>query len=115
MKPTILTPEYLAILYTAFKQMPPFHEYTLPPASKIKFIVTKSKARYGRFDPDVLGIEISSASCGHFTTIQAVLLHEMVHLTLFLTKDPGWARHGTSFWKLKHKYAAFYNLDPKAI
>ena len=115
MKPTVLTPEYLAILYTAFKQMPPFHEYTLPPASKIKFIVTKSKARYGRFDPESMAIEISSVSCGHFTTIISVLLHEMTHLTLYVTKDPGWARHGKSFWAIKHKYAAFYNLDPKAI
>ena len=115
MKPTVLTPEYLAILYTAYKQLHPFDEYSLPPATKLKFIITKSKARYGRFDPESMAIEISSVSCGHFTTIISVLLHEMTHLTLYVTKDPGWARHGKSFWAIKHKYAAFYNLDPKAI
>ena len=55
--PTALTPEYLAILYTAYKQLPPFDTLLLPPASKIKFVITKSKARYGRFDPDNMAIE----------------------------------------------------------
>jgi hypothetical protein len=116
MKPTsILTPEYLATLYTAFKQIYPFNEYPLPPASKVKFVITKTRARYGRFDSINMAIEISSSSCGHFNTVLAVLLHEMVHLSLFIIKDDGWNRHGTSFHKLKAKYAHMYNLDPKAI
>jgi hypothetical protein len=115
MRQSVLTPEYLAILYTAYKQLPPFDKLLLPPASEIKFLVVKSNKRYGRFDEGNMAIEISSASCSHFTTILAVLLHEMTHLTLFASKDPGWYRHGKSFLAIKHKYAAFYNLDPKAI
>lgn len=115
MKAHILNTKYLATLYTAFKQIPPFDKYPLPPASKIKFIVTKTTKRYGRFDADNMAIEISEKSCSHFTIIQMVLLHEMVHLTLYVIKDPGWARHGVAFWKLKNQYSQMYNLDPRAV
>ena len=111
----ILTSTYLATLYTAFKQIPPFTQFKLPPASKVKFVITKSKARYGRFDSDAMAIEVSAYSCGHFNTIISVLLHEMTHMALFIVKDPGWARHGTAFWKIKHQYSNMYNLDHRAI
>ena len=115
MTPHILIPQNLAILYTAYKQIYPFNEYPLPPASKIKFVITKTNARYGRFDSTNMAIEISSKSCGHYNTVLAVLLHEMVHLALYVTKTDGWNRHGSAFLKLKHQYAHMYSLDPKAI
>ena len=112
---TVLKPQYLAILYTAFAKLPPFDKFKLPPASKLKFRVIKSIDIYGCFDEVDMAIEISSEVCGHFYTIQSTLLHEMAHLALFVSKDPAWDKHGRSFKALSNTYCELYNLDPKAI
>ena len=112
---TTLTSKNLGILYTMACKLPPFDRITMPPASRIKFKVIKDPGIYGCFDEIEMEIQISSEACGHFTTIFATLLHEMVHLALYIKKDPKFHLHETSFLKLKAVYSEVYSLDPKAI
>jgi hypothetical protein len=87
----------------------------MPRASSVKFIVIKDPGIYGCFDEVEMEIQISSEACGHFTTIFATLLHEMVHLALYVKKDPKFHLHERSFLRLKEVYSEVYSLDPKAI
>ena len=66
--------------------------------------------------PEVdMAIEISSGSCGHFITIFQTLLHEMVHLALYVRGDDDFDQHGAKFMRIKDVYSELYNFDPKAI
>jgi hypothetical protein len=112
---TTLTSKNLAILYDMACQMAPFNKLPMPKSSKVKFKVIKNPDIYGCFDEVEMQIEISSGSCGHFITIFSTLLHEMVHLALYVKKDPKFHLHEESFLKLKAVYSEVYSLDPKAI
>ena len=96
-------------------KLPPFDKIVMPSANRIKFKVIKDPSIYGCFDEIEMEIQISSEACGHFTTIFATLLHERVHLALYIKKDPKFHLHETSFLKLKAVYSEVYSLDPKAI
>ena len=96
-------------------KLPPFDKIKMPSASRVTFKVIKNKDIYGCFDEVDMAIEISANSCGHFTTIFSVLLHEMVHLALYIKKDPKFHLHEDSFLKFKAVYSEVYSLDPKAI
>ena len=116
MKPApILVPEYLASLYTAFKQIPPFNEYPLPAASKVKFIIIKNPAVHGYFLAEPMSIEISSGCCVLFDVIQSTLLHEMTHMALYVSGYKDYGRHGKAFNHIRDAYATMYNLDPRSI
>ena len=112
---TTLTKKNLAILYSMACKLPPFDKVKMPSARSVDFKIINDKEYYGFFDPEHMRIEISSANASHFITIFSTLLHEMTHMALFIVKDPGWARHGTAFWKIKHQYSNMYNLDHRAI
>lgn len=112
----ILTPEYIAVLYTAFSQIPPFHVYPLPPADEVKFSIIKNPYVHGMFlEVPKMEIEISYNACVHFDVIQSTLLHEMTHMALYIVGDKGFANHGRSFNKIRDAYARMYNLDPRSI
>jgi hypothetical protein len=115
LKLTTLTSKNLAHLYDMACKLPPFNKLKMPRSSKVKFVVIKDSGIYGCFDEVEMEIQISSEACGHFTTIFATLLHEMVHLALYIKKDPKFHLHEASFLKLKAVYSEVYSLDPKAI
>jgi hypothetical protein len=112
---TTLTSENLAHLYDMACKLPPFNKLKMPRSSKVKFKVISDPGIYGCFDEIEMQIEISSEACGHFITIFSTLLHEMVHLALYVKKDPKFHLHEESFLKLKAVYSEVYSLDPKAI
>jgi hypothetical protein len=112
---TTLTPKNLAILYEMACKLPPFNTLTMPKASKIGFKVIKNPGIYGCFDEFEMEIHISRNACGHFTTIFQTLLHEMVHLALYVRGDEDFHEHGTKFLRIKDVYSELYNFDPKAI
>lgn len=108
----------MAILYTAFKQIPPFDVYPMPPASKVKFVIIKTPKAHGYFlveDNGNLRIEISIGCNFMFDVIQSTLLHEMTHMALYVVGDKGYGNHGKSFNKIRDAYAKMYNLDPRSI
>ena len=115
LKYTTLTSENLAILYDMACKLPPFNKLKMPKSYRVNFKVIKDPGIYGCFDEIEMEIQISSEACGHFTTIFATLLHEMVHLALYVKKDPKFHLHEESFLKLKAVYSEVYSLDPKAI
>jgi len=112
---TTLTPENLAILYDMACKLPPFNKLSMPKSSKVKFKVIKNPDIYGCFDEHEMAIEISANACGYFTTIFSTLLHEMVHLALYVKGDDDFDKHDEKFQKIKRVYAEVYSLDPKAI
>ena len=112
---TTLTKQNLEILYNMACQMPPFNKLPMPKSNKVKFRVIKNPTIYGCFDEVDMAIEISSGSCGHFITIFQTLLHEMVHLALYVRGDADFHEHGPKFLRIKDVYSELYNFDPKAI
>jgi hypothetical protein len=112
---TTLTRKNLEILYNMACQMPPFNNLPMPKSDKVKFRVIKNPTIYGCFDEVDMAIEISSGSCGHFITIFQTLLHEMVHLALYVRGDDDFDQHGAKFMRIKDVYSELYNFDPKAI
>ena len=112
----LLTPKNLSLLYKGFADLPPFNKYKLPHHNQIKFKVIKDPHAYGFFSPDPLHNQISRSRCGHFTTIAATMLHEMVHLTLYYNHGlKNYDEHNALFYKILHKAADTYNLDPNFI
>ena len=112
---TTLTKKNLEILYNMACQMAPFNTLPMPKSSKVKFKVIKNPDIYGCFDEEEMEIQISSNACGHFTTIFQTLLHEMVHLALYVRGDKDFHEHGSKFLRIKAVYSELYNFDPKAI
>jgi hypothetical protein len=112
---TTLTKKNLEILYNMACQMAPFNTLPMPKSDKVKFRVIKNPTIYGCFDEVDMAIEISSGSCGHFITIFQTLLHEMVHLALYVQGDDDFDQHGAKFMRIKDVYSELYNFDPKAI
>jgi hypothetical protein len=88
---------------------------SMPKSSKVRFKVIKDPTIYGCFDEHEMEIQISSGSCGYFTTIFQTLLHEMVHLALYVRGDDDFHEHGPKFLRIKDVYSELYNFDPKAI
>jgi hypothetical protein len=115
MNRTTLTKKNLEILYNMACKMPPFNKLPMPKSDKVKFRVIKNPTIYGCFDEVDMAIEISSGSCGHFITIFQTLLHEMVHLALYVRGDDDFDQHGAKFMRIKDVYSELYNFDPKAI
>ena len=112
---TTLTKKNLEILYNMACKLPPFNRLPMPKSDKVKFRVIKNPTIYGCFDEVDMAIEISSGSCGHFITIFQTLLHEMVHLALYVRGDDDFDQHGEKFLRIKDVYSELYNFDPKAI
>ena len=112
---TTLTSQNLAILYDMACKLPPFNRLKMPKSNKVTFKVVKNPNVYGCFDEVEMTIEISSKACGHFTTIFQTLLHEMVHLALYVRGDDDFDQHGPKFLRIKDVYSELYNFDPKAI
>lgn len=115
LKLSTLTPQNLAVLYDMACKLPPFNKLKMPKSSRVKFKVIRNPDIYGCFDEQELAIEISANACGHFTTIFSTLLHEMVHLALYVKGDDDFDKHDEKFQKIKRVYAEVYSLDPKAI
>jgi hypothetical protein len=94
---TTLTSKNLEILYNMACQMAPFNNLPMPKSNKVRFKVIKDPTIYGCFDEHEMEIQISSGSCGYFTTIFQTLLHEMVHLALYVRGDEVYTDEWDSF------------------
>lgn len=112
---TTLTKKNLEILYNMACKLPPFNTLPMPKSSKVNFKVIKDPTIYGCFDEIEMEIQISAGSCGHFITIFQTLLHEMVHLALYVRGDKDFDQHGKKFLRIKDVYSELYSLDPRAI
>jgi predicted SprT family Zn-dependent metalloprotease len=109
---TLLKAEYISYLYTAYSKMPPFYD-NLPKASKIEFQIINDPDAYGYFHNEPLKIQISSGRCQHISTISETLLHEMIHLMLFIQGKSNFDKHDKTFYKYANKISELYGFDPK--
>jgi hypothetical protein len=85
--------------------------FPCPNQTKVKFKVIKNPNIYGCFDEHEMEIQISSnALVGTFTTIFQTLLHEMVHLALYVRGDEDFHEHGPSIRKKKELLLSFWGV-----
>lgn len=97
-----LTHEALEGAYNFLKACYPFCRWRLPDADDLEFRVTRHKDRFGHFDdrdgkvpfPNISISEIHVTDC---RGLLEVMGHELVHVALFVAKDPHWENHGRAF------------------
>jgi len=113
---SLLTPEYLAKLYTTFAKLPPFDKYALPNANAIEWKVIKDKRVCGYFYADPLRIEISSSYCKKFRILSETILHEMIHLALYHCKRyEHYDEHKVEFYKLAVEVCKVYGFEIRKL
>ena len=116
-----ITENNIANLYTAFIEMPIFDEYKFPPASKVDFVVNNDPEIYGEYSPPQSGdphtITISTAKCGHLDTVIKTLMHELIHMAIYIDhpKTERYVKHTGLFKKLQKRVATKYGYDPKEL
>jgi len=112
----LLTEENLKTLYKALLKLPPFNQLQMPEAHKVDFKVIRDPEVYGLFEPDPNTISVSSGRCSHFDTIFKTLIHEMVHLHCYYTKEENYEEHrNVKFKKIIKQTAEIYGFDPKEL
>lgn len=113
---TLLTKENLKTLYKALIKLPPFDQLQMPEAHRVEFKVIRDPAVYGLFEPDPNTISVSSGRCSHFDTIIKTLIHEMVHLYCYHTKEDNYEEHrNAKFKRVIKQVATLYGFDPKEL
>ena len=111
----LLTEENLKTLYRALLKLPPFNNLQMP-AYKVEFKIIRDPNVYGLFEPDPNTISISSGRCSHFDTITKTLIHEMVHLYCYHTKEDNYEEHSNAkFKRVIKQVATLYGFDPKEL
>jgi hypothetical protein len=75
-------------VYELLIQLPPIKAWRLPPSKDLIFSVRHLPDVYGLFEPDPHKITISSAKHAHLDTCIRTIAHEMIHLHLYIRKDP---------------------------
>jgi len=111
---TLVTVDTLKVMYKMFCNLPPFDKYTLPHASQIEWLIVNDPDMYGQYQPEPHAITISTARCGHLDTIQRTLVHEMVHMILYL-QGKRYELHNKNFFNFTNKIATLYGWDPKEL
>ena len=102
-------------VYELLIQLPPIKAWNLPPSKDIIFVVRHLPDFYGEYEPDPHKITISSAKHAHLDTVIRTMAHEMIHLHLFLRKDPNWDKHTKSFLDAAEKVSITLGFDPKEL
>lgn len=117
---TFITEDNIAALYAAFVHFPPFDNYKFPPPSKVDFVIVNNIDLYGEYQPCESGdphiITISKGKCSHIDTVIKTLMHEMIHMALYLDAPRSdYHSHKGRFNKLQKQVAKIYGFDPKEL
>ena len=102
-------------VYELLIQLPPIKSWRLPPSADIIFSVRHLPDFYGEYEPGPHKITISSAKHAHLDTVIRTMAHEMIHLHLFLRKDPLWDKHSKTFLDAAAKVSHTLGFDPKEL
>ena len=102
-------------VYELLIQLPPIKSWNLPPSKDIIFSVRHLPDFYGEYEPDPHKITISSAKHAHLDTVIRTMAHEMIHLHLFIRKDPLWDKHSKTFLDAAAKVSTTLGFDPKEL
>jgi hypothetical protein len=102
-------------VYELLIQLPPVKAWRLPPSQEIIFVVRHLQDVYGLYEPDPHKITISSAKHAHLDTVVRTMAHEMIHLHLYLRKDPLWDKHTKTFLDCAAKVSNTLGFDHKEL
>lgn len=109
-----LSPDHLAILYDAFRQLPPFTEWKkLPEADAVEFSTPLRLDCQGEYSNPPHKITISSAKVGNWQTVTLILLHEMAHLSCAVDGTFKANNHGPAFKKKARRISRLWGFDEK--
>ena len=111
-----ITPEIVKGAYAYLSETPPFHDWHLPDADDMKFIISGAGKTYGRchYPPTRMGgrmyvIEISQSYHKHSVTLLNTVAHEMIHVHMNIT---GMGRnHGKVFKLLAKEVCDAHGFD----
>jgi len=107
----LLTRKVCRKLYSSFKHLPPFNQYNLPQPHKVGFEMIKEGEAYGYFIDSPMRIQIDTKMVDSFNMLSETILHEMIHMTLYIQGNKNYADHGKDFWKIADKVCTIYNFD----
>jgi hypothetical protein len=103
-----LTPQRLAATYECLRVFPPFNRWKLPPASEVRFHVTRHKDRQADFYHDGRDhIRVSAHFVGRFDALAQAIAHEMVH------QHVGGYTHGSEFKRAARSICRRFGWDEK--
>ncbi len=116
----VLTPETLAAAYDYLRTTAPFDAWSLPEGEDVKFVVSRSRVRFGSYQWDGRRhvITMSANAIAYSITLLGTMAHEMIHLHL---EELGMDRHGDTnthsgaFRRLAAEVCRTHGLDPKAF
>jgi hypothetical protein len=112
-----LTKEILAACYESLRACPPIRGWKLPPASVIRFSVSRSKSEQGHYTRYVRSqehfISISGAVIGRYHALAEVMAHEMIHLAQAIRKEEtAGAQHNADFKRKAARVCRLLGFDP---
>lgn len=115
------SPEMIAAAYEYLRLSPPFRSWKLPPASEVKFKVSRRPSEFGRYQwcGTYHTISLSAKSIGQTETLLRYLAHEMIHLHLEASgqesKRGGMNVHNAAFRRYAARVCGVHGFDPKAF
>ena len=109
------TIEHIKAIYALCCKLPPFDKIEMPLPSQIEWIIVHDVELLGMYQPSPHTITISLARQSHFDTICRTVLHEMVHMLLYLQGKANYDKHDKTFKKWTAKIASIYGYDPKEL
>ena len=103
-----LTTKDVAATYEYLRRLPPFGDWELPPAYKVKFHISRSKHKCGQHwvEGDTHHIEVSDVLHGHLINLIHTVAHEMCHM-----KDKSRSHHGKTFQALASRVCEYHGFD----
>ena len=107
----ILNKRNLRTLYNAFKQLPPFNEHRMPQGHKISIEFSETEEVYAEFYTEPMRLLISNKMNQDFSQLCETLLHEMVHILLYMANHKDYYDHGKKFDKYATKICNIYGYD----
>lgn len=110
-----LSAQRLAAIYECLRAFPPFNRWALPPASDVKFVVTRHVDQFGDHFTlrDTHHVRVSSAKSGHFETVVITVAHEMVHMRQARIGIK--VNHGNFFKRQARSICRRFGWDEKAF
>lgn len=97
------------------RKLPPFNKWGLPPASKIKFQVLTDFNFMGSLSVKPYKMKFGIKHQEHFETIVTTVIHEMIHLSLYLEGVPSYNMHLRKFKEKAHEIGSLYGFDRKEL
>ena len=111
-----LTPERLAAVYDMLRTFPPYCRWGLPPASEVKFHVSKTTQHHAAWwiDSNKHHIEVSANKHGWMASLISTMAHEMIHVRQRIAKtETSGVDHNAEFRRMVPSVCQRFGFDPK--